>query len=122
MRTAFVPVTCRFPNGAFPVLPFHPRWMTGLNLHDRGVFCALLELSWCELPPCYLPNGPGKLRQMLVARYTHPSWDQPVSPAVLSQFQVEPANGLLFFPPLLAAYRSMHEVGNPYEVFRLKEA
>lgn len=121
MRTAFVPLPCSSPNGAFPFMPFRPRWMAGLDLHDRGVFSALLEISWCEAPPCYLPGSPDRLRQMLRARYSHKSWDQPISSAVLSRFQLDPATGRLFFPPLLSAYRFMTG-GDPCDVFLICEA
>jgi hypothetical protein len=116
MKTAYVPVTCEYPNSVFPFLPFRPQWMAGLDLHDRGVLSALLELSWCQDPPCFLPNDAERLRQMLVDNRRHSSWDQPISPLVLWRFRLDARSGMIYFPPLLHAYRYMRRAENPTDV------
>jgi hypothetical protein len=120
MRTAFIPVECEFPNSVFPFLPFRKEWMAGLDLHDRGILSALLELSWCQDPPCYLPRDEDVLRQMLVARYDHPSWDQPIPPRVLWRFRFDAATGMLYFPQLLHAYRFMKRAEDPTDVLHFE--
>lgn len=119
MRTAYVPVAPQFHGGPFKVLPFRPLWLSGLSLHDRGVFSALLELSWISVPACYLPNDPEQLRQILAMQFGHESWAKPISVEVLRCFALDHHNGLLYFPPLLRALRYMEEALDPEEVFRI---
>ncbi len=119
MKPAYVPVVPQFGGGPFKVLPFRPLWLSGLNLHDRGVFSALLDLSWSSMPTCYLPNDPKQLRQILAMHFGHESWDKPIPPAVLQLFVLDQHNGMLYFPPLLRAYRYMREAIDPEEIFRI---
>ncbi len=119
MKTAYVPVVPQFEGGPFKALPFRPIWLTGLGLHDRGVFSALLDLSWSSVPTCYLPNDPGQLRHVLAMQFGHESWDKPISPEVLGRFVLDQHNGMLYFPPLLHAYRYMREALDPSEIFRI---
>jgi hypothetical protein len=94
-------------------------WLTGLSLHDRGVFSALLDLSWSSVPACYLPNDPDQLREVLAMQFGHESWDKPISDAVLDRFVHDQHNDMLYFPPLLRAYRYMQEALDPEEIFRI---
>ncbi len=119
MKTAYVPVVPQFEGGPFKSLPFRPIWLTGLSLHDRGVFSALLDLSWSSVPTCYLPNDSDQLRQVLAMQFGHASWDKPVSSEVLGRFVLDQHNGMLYFPPLLRAYRYMREALDPQEIFRI---
>ncbi len=119
MRAAYQAIACDYPKSVFPFMPFQPLWMAGLDLHDRGIFSALLEISWCVLPPCYLPDDPDQLRRLLVERYRHPSWDEPVPPRVLWRFRNDPRQGLIYFPPLLHAYRYMLRAEHPDDVLQL---
>jgi len=119
MKTAYVPVVPLFQGGPFKVLPFRPVWLSGLNLHDRGVFSALLELSWSSVPSCYLPNDPEQLRQILAMQFGHDSWGKPISAEVLTRFVLDQHNGLLYFPPLLRALRYMQDALEPEEIFRI---
>ena len=119
MKTAYVPVVPQFEGGPFKALPFRPMWLSGLSLHDRGVFSALLDLSWSSVPTCYLPNDPEQLRQILAMQFGHESWAKPVSVDVLRLFAVDHHNGLLYFPPLLRALRYMEEALDPAEIFRI---
>ncbi len=119
MKTAYVPVVPQFHGGPFKTLPFRPLWLNGLSLHDRGVFSALLELSWTSVPACYLPNDPEQLRQVLAMQFGHESWAKPISVEVLRRFSVDHHNGLLYFPPLLRALRYMQEALDPQEIFRI---
>ena len=119
MKTAYVPVVPQFEGGPFKMLPFRPLWLSGLSLHDRGVFSALLDLSWSSVPTCYLPNDPEQLRQILSMQFGHESWDKPVSPEVLGRFILDQHNGMLYFPPLLRAYRYMEEALDANEIFRI---
>ena len=119
MKTAYVPVVPQFDGGPFKTLPFRPLWLNGLSLHDRGVFSALLELSWTSIPACYLPNDPEQLRQVLAMQFGHESWAKPISVEVLRRFALDHHNGLLYFPPLLRALRYMQEALDPQEIFRI---
>jgi hypothetical protein len=119
MRAAYHAIACDYPKSAFPFMPFQPRWMAGLDLHERGVFSALLDLSWCASPPCYLPADPEQLRRMLFERYGHESWNQPVPPRVLWLFRNNPRDGTIYFPPLLHAYRYMLRAEHPDDVLQL---
>lgn len=119
MRAAYMPLESPHPGSAFPFLPFNPRWMFGLDLHERGYLSALLELSWCSDPPCFLPNQPERLCEMLKARYAHSSWGQPVPPRVLLRFRADPRTGRIYFPPLLAAYKFMLRAREPHDILRL---
>jgi hypothetical protein len=119
MRAAYHAIACDYPRSVFPFMPFQPRWMAGLELHERGVFSAMLEMSWCVLPPCYLPGDPDQLRRMLVEQFRHPSWDQPVPPRVLWRFRSDPRQGLIYFPPLLHAYKYMLRAEHPDDVLQL---
>jgi hypothetical protein len=119
MRAAYHAIACDYPKSVFPFMPFQPRWMAGLDLHERGVFSALLELSWSMLPPCYLPNDPDQLRRLLFERYRHASWDEPVPPRVLWLFCTDAKNGMLYFPPLLHAYRYMLRAEHPDDVLQI---
>ena len=119
MKTAYVPVVPQFEGGPFKALPFRPVWLSGLSLHDRGVFSALLDLSWTSVPTGYLPNDPEQLRQVLALQFGHESWDKPIPPEVLKLFVLDQHNGMLYFPPLLRAYRYMHEALDPEEIFRI---
>ena len=119
MKTAYVPVVPQFHGGPFKHLPFRPLWLNGLSLHDRGVFSALLELSWISVPACYLPNDPEQLRQVLAMQFGHESWARPISVQVLRCFSVDHHNGLLYFPPLLRALRYMEEALQPEDIFRI---
>jgi len=119
VRAAYHAIACDYPQSVFPFMPFQPLWMAGLDLHDRGVFSALLEMSWSVLPPCYLPDDPDQLRRMLVERYRHPSWDEPVPPLVLWRFRRDARQGLIYFPPLLHAYRYMLRAEHPDDVLQL---
>ncbi len=119
MKTAYVPVVPQFHGGPFKILPFRPVWLNGLSLHDRGVFSALLELSWTSVPACYLPNDPEQLRQVLAMQFNHESWAKAISVDVLKRFAVDHHNGLLYFPPLLRALRYMQEALDPQEIFRI---
>ena len=65
MRKAYEAVACNYPKSVFPFMPFQPRWMAGLDPHERDIFSALLELSWCATPPCYLPSNLDQLRRLL---------------------------------------------------------
>ncbi len=120
MKPAYVPVVPQFHGGPFESFPFRPSWLFGLGLHDRGVFSALLELSWTCVPTCYLPNDPEQLRQLLALHFTHASWAKPISPAVLERFVVDQHNGLLYFPPLLRAYHFMRDALEPEEIFSIE--
>ncbi len=119
MKTAYVPVVPQFEGGPFKALPFRPIWLSGLSLHDRGVFSALLDLSWSSVPTCYLPNDPDQLREVLAMHFGHASWDRPISPEVLDRFVLDQHNRMLYFPPLLRAYRYMREALDPQEIFRI---
>jgi hypothetical protein len=119
MRAAYEAVACDYPKSVFPFMPFQPRWAQGLELQEKSVFSALLELSWCMLPPCYLPGDPDKLRKLLVERYNHPSWDEPVPPRVLWRFCTDSKTGFLYFPPLLHAYRYMVRAEHPDDVLQI---
>ena len=119
MKTAYVPVVPQFEGGPFKALPFRPIWLTGLSLHDRGVFSALLDLSWSSVPACYLPNDPDQLREVLAMQFGHASWDRPIPHEVLGRFVLDQHNGMLYFPPLLRAYRYMREALDPEEIFRI---
>lgn len=119
MKPAYVPVVPQFEGGPFKALPFRPVWLSGLSLHDRGVFSALLDLSWSSVPTCYLPNDPGQLREVLAMHFGHDSWDKPVPEQVLKLFVLDQHNGMLYFPPLLRAYRYMREALEPEEIFRI---
>ncbi len=119
MKTAYVPVVPQFEGGPFKALPFRPIWLSGLSLHDRGVFSALLDLSWSAVPTCYLPNDPDQLRQILAMQFGHASWDKPIAPEVLGRFVLDQHNQMLYFPPLLCAYRYMREAIDPQEIFRI---
>ncbi len=120
MKAAYVPVVPQFEGGPYKFLPFRPAWLTGLDLHDRGVFSALLELSWSAVPTCYLPNDAEQLREILALQFDHPSWDKPISDPVLALFQVDPHNGLLYFPPLVRAYHYMRDALKPEEIFHIQ--
>ncbi len=117
MKMAYVPVVPQFSGGPHKHMPFRPVWLSGLNLHDRGVLSALLELSWCAVPTCYLANDPEQLREVLAMHFGHESWDKPIPEAVLSRFTVDQHNGMLYFEPLLRAYRYMDEALNPEDIF-----
>ncbi len=119
MKAAYVPVVPQFHGGPFKPLPFRPLWMSGLNLHDRGVFSALLELSWTSVPTCYLPNDPEQLREILAMQFGHASWAKPISKEVLARFVVDQHNELLYFPPLLRAYHYMRDALDPQEIFKI---
>ncbi len=119
MKTAYVPVVPQFEGGPFKALPFRPIWLNGLGLHDRGVFSALLDLSWSSVPTCYLPNDPEQLREVLAMQFGHASWDKPISHEVLGRFALDQHNGMLYFPPLLRAYRYMREALDAQEIFRI---
>ena len=119
MKTAYVPVVPQFEGGPFKSLPFRPGWLSGLSLHDRGVLSALLDLSWSSVPTCYLPNDPDQLRQILAMQFGHSSWDKPIPAEVLSRFVLDQHNQMLYFPPLLRAYRYMREALDPEEIFRV---
>ncbi|HVP43047.1 MAG TPA: hypothetical protein VMS96_06420 [Terriglobales bacterium] len=119
MKTAYVPVVPQFGGGPFKSLPFRPLWLSGLSLHDRGVFSALLDLSWGAVPTCYLPNDPEQLRQILAMHFGHASWDRPIPPQVLKLFALDQHNHMLYFPPLLHAYRYMREAIDAEEIFRI---
>ena len=119
MKTAYVPVVPQFEGGPFKALPFRPVWLSGLSLHDRGVFSALLDLSWSAVPTCYLPNDPEQLRQILAMQFGHESWDKPISAEVLDRFVHDQHNHMLYFPPLLRAYRYMREALDAEEIFRI---
>ncbi len=119
MKAAYVPVVPQFHGGPFKSLPFRPLWMSGLNLHDRGVFSALLELSWTSVPTCYLPNDPEQLREILAMQFGHASWAKPISKEVLARFVVDQHNELLYFPPLLRAYHYMRDALDPQEIFKI---
>jgi len=119
MKTAYVPVVPQFEGGPFKTLPFRPVWLVGLSLHDRGIFSALLDLSWSSVPACYLPNDPDQLRQVLALHFGHASWDKPIPDTVLARFVPDQHNGMLYFPPLLHAYGYMREALDPEEIFRI---
>lgn len=119
MKAAYVPVVPLFQGGPFKWLPFRPVWLSGLNLHDRGVLSALLELSWTSVPTGYLPNDTDQLRQILAMQFGHDSWAKPISAQVLERFVLDQHNGLLYFPPLLRAYRYMQDALAPEEIFRI---
>jgi len=119
MRAAYHAIACDDSHGLFPFMPFQPLWMAGLDVHDRCVFSALLELSWSMLPPCHLSADPDQLRRMLVARFRDSSWDEPVPPLVLLRFRRDPRQDLIYFPPLLHAYRYMLRAEHPDDVLQL---
>ena len=119
MKTAYVPVLPQFHGGPYKFLPFRPVWLADLGLHDRGVFSALLELSWSSVPTCYLPNDPEQFREILTMQFGQGGWGKPISQAVLQRFVLDPHNGLLYFPPLLRAYHSMRDALQPDEIFRI---
>ena len=119
MRKAYEAVACNYPKSVFPFMPFQPRWMAGLDPHERDIFSGLLELSWCATPPCYLPSDLDQLRRLLVERYCHPGWDDPVPPRVLWLFRSERRTGLIYFPALLHAYRYMLRAEHPDDVLQL---
>ncbi len=119
MKKAYVPVVPQFEGGPFKWLPFRTVWLSGLSLHDRGVFSALLELSWTSVPTGYLPNDPEQLRRILAMQFGHESWAKPISSKVLERFVLDRHNGLLYFPPLLRAYRYMQDALDPEEIFRI---
>jgi hypothetical protein len=119
MRAAYHAIACDYPKCVFPFMPFQPRWMAGLNSHDRNVFSALLEISWSMVPPCHLPGDPDQLRRMLVERFHDSSWDEPVPPLVLWRFRRDPQQDVIYFPPLLHAYRYMLRAEHPDDVLQL---
>ncbi len=119
MRAAYNAIACDYPKSVFPFMPFQPLWMAGLDAQEQSIFSALLELSWCAVPPCHLPADPDQLRRMLFERYRHSSWDEPVPPRVLWRFRTNPRDGLIYFPPLLHAYRYMLRAEHPDDVLQL---
>lgn len=119
MRAAYEAIACDYPKSVFPFMPFQRLWTAGLDLEEYSVFTALLDLSWSAEPPCFLPSDPDQLRRMLLERYRDPSWDAPVPPRVLWRFRTNSRDGLIYFPPLLHAYRYMLRAEHPDDVLQL---
>lgn len=96
----------------FPFFPFNPKWQQGLEREDLDAFCSALKLAWISERPCYLPNDPAAIEQMLRERGT----PRVMSERVVSRFQVQTITGLLFFPPQLRALRRLIEGEDMYSL------